>query len=114
MSLFRCLECRAEFEAPVPACAACGIDPAKDPRDADLVAPLVTIHFDPPHRRKGRGMGHAACNPGLKVGHPGCAFTGEPLAVNCAKCKASAAFVAAEGAGNGIAPNLGSRPVSKI
>jgi hypothetical protein len=99
MPLFRCLECRKEFEAALPACTACGIDPAADPRDADLVVPLVTVHFDPPTRRTGRGCGHAACDPKLKVG-AGAAFSGEPRAVNCAACKASAPFVASGGVAN--------------
>jgi len=103
MPLYRCLECRAEFEADKPACARCGIDPATDPRDADIVVPLVTVHFDPPSKRRGRGLGHAACDPQIRFGAVGAAFTSEPGSVNCAACKASEVFLAAGGASNGVA-----------
>lgn len=95
--LYRCLVCTREFEADKPACEACGIDPATDPRNKDVIVPLVTHHFDPPSKVPGRGLGHAACNPRLRIGTPKCAFTGEPESVNCAACKASAQFLAADG-----------------
>lgn len=111
MPLFRCLECNREFEALKPACAECGVDPEKDARDVGVVQEIKTHHFDPPSRREGRGMGHAACDPKLKVGHPACMFTGEPSSVNCPKCKASEAFVAAGGLSNGaVAMKTGPLP----
>lgn len=97
MKLYRCLNCSAEFEADRPACAKCDIDPAKDPRDKDIVVPLVLIHFDPPGKRVGQGAGHAACDPKIRVGSPKCAFSGEPTAVNCAACKATAVYIAQDG-----------------
>lgn len=111
MPLFRCLECRAEFEATQPACVACGIDPAADQRDADMVVPLMVHHFDAPGRRAGRGVGFAACNPKLKVGSPKCMFTGEPGSVNCPKCKLTEVFLAAGGLSAGPDPDLKAKPV---
>lgn len=99
--LFRCLNCAKDFEAEKPACAGCGVDPAADPRDAGLIVPLVLTHFDPPAQRVGRGRGHAACDPKLRVGSPRCAFTGEPAAVNCPDCQKAEAFVASDGVSNG-------------
>lgn len=99
--LFRCLNCAKDFEAEKPACAGCGVDPAADPRDADLIVPLVPTHFDPPSKRVGRGRGHAACDPKLRVGAPRCAFTGEPVAVNCAACQKTEEFIAADGFSSG-------------
>ncbi len=104
MPLFRCLECRAKFEAAAPGCAACGIDPAARREDEGVVVQLVVTHFDPPTKRAGRGKGHAACDPKVKVGRPGLAFTGEPDAVNCPACKAGAEFMAAGGVSNGAVP----------
>lgn len=104
MPLFRCLNCNAEFEAPRAACAACELD-AANPRDADYLMPLVTVHFDPPTKVAGRGKNHPACDPKLR----GAVMTGEPSAVTCAACKASEAFAAAGGASNGIAPALFAR-----
>lgn len=100
MALFRCLNCRAEFEAAAPACAPCGLDAAKSPRDAELVVKLETIHFDPPSGVAGRGLNHAACDPRLTLGG-GRRFTGEPGSVTCAKCKQTEAYTAADGAANG-------------
>lgn len=111
LKLWRCLQCKAEFEAAKPACAACGIDPAADPRDADLITELTLIHFDPPGKRPGRGAGHAACNSGLKTGHPRCQFSGEPTAVNCAKCKASEVYTAADGLSDGPSEEVKAKPV---
>ncbi len=103
MPLYRCLSCGGQFEAAKPACAVCGIDPAADPRDGEAIVELVLHHFDPPSKRPGRGLGCAACNPKIRVGVPKCAFTGEPEHVNCAACRATAAYAAANGASNGAA-----------
>lgn len=86
MSLFRCSNCGKTFEAKRPACAACGIDPAKDPRAAGIVHRLETIHYDPPHDViRHRGKGHLACDPKKPVA--GNRATGEPSVVNCARCR---------------------------
>ena|SRR6185437_11427644 len=90
--LFRCNMCKREFEAAKPACTDCGLDPAKQPRDAHLLVELVTIHFDAPTKVPGRGVGHAACDPRKKVGFGH--FSGERRAVSCPACKASPAFMA--------------------
>lgn len=112
MPLFRCTACQGEFEAARPACAACGLDPEADPRDKGAVVSLVTVHFDAPGRRPGVGVGHAACDPRLKVGRPRCAFSGEPSAVNCPKCKATEAFAAAGGDSAGVRDEVAGRPLA--
>jgi len=105
MRLFRCRNCNREFRADVPACEACGLDAAKDPRDAELVVPLALIHLDPPTHVEGRGRGHAACDPKLKAaakdpralapGEPVVMFTSEPTAANCPACKVTPEYAAA-------------------
>ena len=92
MPLFRCTVCRRDFEGDRAKCDPCGIDPLLNPRHADRVIPLVTVHLDPPSHVPGIGLGHAACDPAVKTGRPGEAFTGEKSAVNCPRCKASEAF----------------------
>lgn len=104
MPLFRCLNCSREFDAARPSCSACGLDPATNPRHTDLFVPLLLHHFDPPTNVPGIGKGHAACDPAIKCGRPGMMFTGEPGAVNCPKCKATEAFVAANGLSTGAVP----------
>lgn len=89
MPLYRCTSCQAEFPADRPVCAACEVDPAKDPRHAGVVLELVTIHYDPPTRIAGRGQNAAACNPRLQVGTTKDRFTGEKDVVNCPACRAS-------------------------
>lgn len=96
MRLFRCRNCNREFRADVPACEACGLDAAKDPRDEGVVVEMVTIHFDPPTKVVGRGQGHAACDPRIKVGTPGVVFTGDRGVANCEACKTSVAFARAD------------------
>lgn len=102
MPRYRCLNCKAEFDAPRPACAPCGLDATANPRDAQLLAELAVVHFDPPSKVEGRGLGRAACDPAVKYGGDR-RFTGEPAAVTCPACKASQAFAAAGGANNGVA-----------
>lgn len=102
VKLWRCLQCKKEFEAAAPACTDCEIDPKKDPRDKDLIVEMRLIHFDPPSKREGRGLGYAACNPGLKVGRGNHGFTGEPDAVTCAKCKATEVYATAEGSNGAV------------
>lgn len=106
MGLFRCLHCGREFEAKAPACEACGLDPRKDPRDAALVLELTVVHLDPPAAIRGRGRGVAACDPKKRVGG-GAMFSGEPGAVNCPGCRASAEWQALDAAGGpGAVPVL--------
>lgn len=98
MPLYRCANCGNEAEHAAPKCEPCGLDPKADPRDAQLLIELVTIHFDPPHAKvTGRGLGHAACDASKKVGRGPDRFTGERDVVNCAACKASEPFNAAAG-----------------
>ncbi len=114
MPLYRCLECQREFEAAKPACAECGIDPATNPGDAGAVVPLVLIHFDPPTKRAGRGLGYAACDARVKVGAPKCGFSGHPKAVNCPRCKATEAFLAAGEDGSGLVDAVAERRVGPV
>ena len=104
MPLFRCLNCHAEFESARPACEACGVGADGDPRTADQIVKLETIHFDPPTAVAGRGKGVAACDAKLRVGARGCGFTGEPDVVNCAACKKTEAYTAAGGVSAGAVP----------
>lgn len=92
MPRFRCAQCKGEFVAAKPACEKCGLDPEKDARHAAFFLDLVTIHFDPPTHVPGLGNGHAACNPTLRTGSNGDAWTGEKQVVNCEACKASDEF----------------------
>ena len=101
MSLWRCLNCKAEFQADKPVCAACELDPTTDPRAADLFRAIEVIHFDPPTRVPGVGRNHAACDPKVRYG-ANRMFTGEPGSVTCPACKASPAFAAAGGKSNGV------------
>ena len=107
MPLFRCLNCKKEFEAIQPACVDCGIDPTTHPRHKDMVVPLVTIHFDPPSGVPGIGKGFAACNPKLRVGMPNCGFSGEKngekIIITCPKCLASELYANAGEAGISLA-----------
>jgi len=98
MPLFRCLNCRRDFEAEKPVCEPCGLDPSRDPRDGQYIVERSVIHFDKPHAKVvGRGVGHAACNPALKTaGRSGVGFTGEKPAVTCPACKETAAFLSKE------------------
>lgn len=103
MKMFRCLQCNREFEAEKPACVECGVDSQKDPADRGIVQEIAMIHFDPPSRRPGQGLGYAACDSKKKIGTPKCQFTGEPTAVTCKACQESEAFKAADGMSNGPA-----------
>ncbi len=112
MKLFRCYNCKREFEAAAPACTPCGIDPVAHPRDAGIVVPLVLHHFDPPGRRPGVGLNHAACDPKIKAGTRGLAFTGEAEHVNCPKCKLTEAYKLALEGGAAASEEFLSRPVA--
>lgn len=92
MPLFRCLNCTKDFEADRPACAGCGVDPETNPRHANVVVRLETIHYDAPTHVPGIGVGHAACDPAVKVGRGKVMASGEASAVNCPACKRTEAF----------------------
>jgi len=71
-----------------------------DPRHGGNVVSVVCVHFEPPRTKDthGReGCGHIACDTGVRVqahrpkGQELYA-SGEPLAVNCPKCKESKAY----------------------
>jgi hypothetical protein len=73
-------------------CPSCGAD-ASDPRFKGMLFELATIHFDPPHRIPGFGMGHRACDPTIKLPDKhNSKYTGEPGAVTCRACKATPAW----------------------
>lgn len=114
MGLYRCMQCRAEFDARAPVCVPCGIDPAKNPRHTDLVLPLVLHHYDPPTSVEGIGTNRAACNRALRVGAPKCAFTGDKNAVNCPKCKLTKEFLDTEAPGPGIRGALAKMTVASL
>ncbi len=98
MKGFRCYNCDNEHGNPgldflgdEPKCPQCGLD-GTDKRYKHLFAALKVIHFDAPDPslvkgsgRITRGVGHAACNPEIKVGKV--MASGEPNAVNCPACK---------------------------
>ena len=104
MPLYRCYFCTNEkglpgrdFEADKPVCPDCGADRSQ-PRMTDRVVALETIHFHPPSKRVGVGLGHLACSPGTKFPDPksqvSITATGEPHLVNCPQCRASPLFAA--------------------
>jgi len=111
MPLYRCYGCRTEFEAAKPVCEACGMDASANPRDKDMVVRLTVIHFDPPGRRPGVGLNHAACDASIKLGAPKCQFTSEPVAVTCPKCKESDVYKAADGESGGPSEAFLAKPV---
>lgn len=92
MKKYRCMLCAGDrglpgrdFQAEKPACPNCGLDSTADPRDAQYIVELATVHFDPPFHAK-RGNGHAACDKSLTLGKVS-AMTGEPDCVNCDACR---------------------------
>lgn len=102
MPLFICFLCDNEkgmggrkFEADAAVCPNCGAT-AAHPRMKDKVVPLATVHFEPPSKWKGIGVGHLACLPDKKFPDPAATVTatGEPAHVNCPKCKATEVFKA--------------------
>lgn len=87
--LYRCLneECMDgpfEFYAVpsrvLPKCPQCGLD--------DVIE-LAVIHFCPPSRRRGQGLGILACTG---KGWHNKMVTGDPRIVNCAACKQTEAW----------------------
>ena len=97
MRLWRCEQCGRAFEADRPKCEKCGIDPAEDTRLIRFFTLLKRVHFDPPTKWPGIGRGTLACDPARKLGQLKAseeAATGEPSAVTCKACLASAEWQA--------------------
>ncbi len=107
MPIYRCENCGGEAEHPTPKCVPCGLDAKAEPRAAAVLTELATIHFDPPHPKvTGWGLGHAACDPKIKIGHDDARFSGQRDAVNCQRCKTSALYAAAEGVTPGVREDM--------
>lgn len=75
----------------------CGLD-HRDPEYAQYVKFREVVHFDPPHRFKGKdtgiqgkGVGRCACDP-KKMSFGNCFSSGHVAAVTCKKCKETDAF----------------------
>lgn len=107
---YRCMnpECLAKksdalfFADPVPGtleCPQCGLKDS-DPKFGGLLQRMVIVHFDPPSRIPGFGLGVRACDPtkGINVKavstkkpswHSG---TGNTDAVTCPQCKETLEF----------------------
>ena len=100
--LYRCYNCPdareipgRDFLADKPVCPACGLDGAPGSRFENKIVQLRTVHLDPPHASvKGSGIGSPACGGKRE----GAMMSGDPNAVNCPKCKESAAFKARKAA----------------
>lgn len=107
MKGWRCYNCNndkgdpgLDFYGDKPICPKCGLD-GTNQRYRGLFAALKVIHFDAPDPalakgsgRHTRGIGHAACDPKLKVGTV--QATGEPTVVNCPACRESQAWIDAD------------------
>ena len=99
--MYRCMNCASDkqvpgrdFVAEKPVCPHCGLDGTPGKPHGDLVVPLRTLHFDPPHGTvKGRGVNLPACGQERKAGT---AMTGDPDVANCPKCRATPAWAAAK------------------
>lgn len=101
MGLFKCMNKRCwsesgrpgfDFEDGMPVCPKCNTD-QRDKRLGYLIVDRVLIHYDPPHDSvDGVGKGYIACSkiPVHEVAMRGQQASGEPVAVNCQKCKESA------------------------
>lgn len=95
---FRCMNCLDDKQIPgrdfvaesAPVCPKCGLDGSPGKQHANLIIPLRTVHFDPPHPTvKNRGVNVPLCGVPF-VG--GMAMTGDPNVANCPNCKAHADF----------------------
>lgn len=96
--MFRCKGCDShgpnghEFCGdPDTAKCKCG-HTVKELQAAGVLYELTVVHFDPPGKFPGKGLGFLACQPAVKVGTGGHRATGLHKAVNCPACIASAAF----------------------
>ena len=94
LRLFYCYNCSTAFGPTAKnTCTNCGAD-GDDPQARGCVAEQLVHHYDPPHAiLVGRGLGHHACDPKVKVGTGGKRATGSRDAVNCPACRASKAFL---------------------
>ena len=104
MSLWRCYNPKCatnpygkqgfdfEVDGRVAKCPKCGID--NEGRFTSLLVRLTLIHYDPPSPVPGFGMGYTLCDANRMVYalNPGEQASGEPVAVNCKKCKEHADF----------------------
>jgi hypothetical protein len=90
MKLWRCTHCGTDFEAEEFYCEKCDLDPKADPRLEQFAQELVVLHYEPPSRFRGLGIGRIACN--LNASVAGLRRTGDPLAVNCSRCKETEQF----------------------
>jgi hypothetical protein len=93
---YNCLDDRAipgrDFFADTPVCPKCGADKS-DPQAANTVVACRIVHLEPPHPfLVNKGTGTIACG---FVRTPDTRITGETLATNCPKCRASDAYKAA-------------------
>lgn len=87
MKRFRCYNCTHEFIAKEPLCLKCGLD-GREPRYATHVVEIKTIHYDPPSKVYGVGMGCRACDQNTPINRG--RGTGIAKIVNCDACKESA------------------------
>lgn len=102
MPLWRCTNPRCSvgrrrpefnFESGASRCPKCGASWA-DPETKDLIQRLVTIHYDPPHPiREGRGKNHLACDPSRPSTGPNVVSSGDPVAVNCPRCRQTQVYL---------------------
>ena len=101
MGLWMCLNSRCyspngkvgfSFESDQPVCPKCEIN-KNDTELGHFIVERVTIHYDPPHPKvNGKGKGYISCDKTVKVfevARRGQQASGEPIAVNCSKCKES-------------------------
>ena len=93
-----------DFWAEHGTCPKCGAS-LLDPGSKKFIACVEIVHFEPPGRFPGSGLGHWACNDKESVGVPfrGNDATGQDRAtgfagsVNCLECKKTRAWQEASG-----------------
>lgn len=72
-------------------CDKCGVS-STDPRLGSVIVPRVVMHFHPPSKVKGIGVGHSACQPTRPIHE--IRSTAVPSVVNCPRCMATDVFKA--------------------
>lgn len=96
-----------DFWAEDPVCPKCQAD-QRHPKRGVLIVELEVIHFDPPSKYRGLGLGHLACNsayqPGQLLGGKHVMATGDPGSVNCPNCRESDFWKEAKKASSGMVP----------